>query len=277
MNQENNLRITENLRKTIYEACKNGDLETINSFLNSDIVNSEYYKTFDYRTLTPSQIYDDISSGVMANIAISNNQFEITKTIFNSTYKTDELFTQFNIQDYFRAACDKKDFETFKFLLNHPKVITNKNNEIIGLLSRIVTTSDNLNMLEYLFDNFPSHKSSKLYQNVEEGDIIIHAARNGYTHIIKYILSKDYLKDAIDLHLYKDEAFRSAYRNGHLETIKYFIFDLKLELNDIIKGHIENDKHACNEVLKMFETQELNNSLQLELDRPNKKVQKVKL
>jgi hypothetical protein len=237
---------------TIYKACETGDLNAVKSFLDSNEAKCE----------------NEVSGYMMTLAAIKGGHFEILETLWNSSFKHEDTFKKFYFDTYTSQICSYDRFDMLKFVLEHPIVIKTQDQSLMSILPRSVAGSGRLQMLEYLFEKFPNNPG--LNANVIEGDILIHAARNGHLNIIEYIFNHNKYKGQIDIHLYKDEAFRVACKSNHLDVLKYFIFDLNIKKTQDIINHINND-HS---IMKLFDTQELNNSLKKELahNQINKKV-----
>lgn len=238
---------------TIYKACETGDLENIQTFLNSEEANSE----------------NEVSGYMMTMAAIKGGYLEILETVWNSSFKHEDTFNNFYFNTYGSQMCNYDRFEMLKFMLEHPKLIKNKNNRLMEILPRSVAGSGRLKMLEYLFEKFPNDPG--LNTNLIEGDILIHAARNGHLHIIEHIFNN--YKNKIDIHLYKDEAFRAACHANQLDVLKYFIFDLNIKKTQDIINHIDGE-HS---IMNIFEARELNESLKNELSSSKNNNTRIKL
>jgi hypothetical protein len=240
---------------TIYEACEKGDFEIIQNFLNSDEAKSN----------------NQISSYIMTINAIKGGHLDILKLLWNSSFKNEENFDRYHLDTYAQQVCIYDRFDILKFMLDHPALIKNKGNDFMDKLPRYVASYGRLDMFKYLVENFPN--DSGLMDNIKQGDILIKASRNGHLNIVDYLFTNDEIKDYIDIHLYNDEAFKVIYDDNQLDVLKYFIFNLNIEKTQDIIAHIKNDP----QILKMFNSRDLNASLHQELDDNTKNIKKIKI
>jgi ankyrin repeat protein len=239
---------------TIYEACKSGDIKKIKDFLKS------------YKNEEEFPIYG--SNMVME--AIKGNQFDIVKTIFDSGLQKDELNEPSNAEVFFSYASMFGSHQIYKFLFHHFEENETIFKRTMEITPRTIAHYGQLDSLKYLFANYSENEL--LQKNLKEGDILSHACMGGSLDIIKYILNDENLKQHVDIHIYGDNPFKSAYRQGKKNVMEYFIFDLDIELSKDIKEVVETDSDA----FKMFSVRELAKSL--EQDKPNNKTtRKVKI
>jgi hypothetical protein len=239
----------------IYNSCEKGDLDTIKNFFNY-----ENYE-FDKEASTFSMIHESIKGGSL----------EIIKFILSLESVRDKFFetNKYSISDYTSIICTYDRFEIMEFMLNIPEI--NQNDRFMEIFPRSVAGTGRIEMLKYLLDNFSENPS--VYNNLIEGDILIHAARNGHLNILEYIFTHKKFKSKIDIHLYKDEAFRVAFEANKIDVLKYFIFDLNIEKTQYILNYADHDPT----VMSMFDARELNHSLHQELNENTKNKKKNKL
>jgi hypothetical protein len=241
-------------KNTIYDACKNGDIKTIQDFLTSEDSKKECY-SYGHNMVTE---------------AIKGNHFDIVKTIYDSKFKLDEITNINNVEKFFQDTLKYNTPEIFKFLLHYFETDEKIFQRTMKYTPMTISRYGQLDNLKYLFANYSDNKY--LQDNLKHGDILAHACENGNLNIIKYILSDDQLKRNVDIHIYDELPFKYAYDNNRTNVIEYFIFDLDIELNQHIKNKVEPDSDA----FKMFSVRELAKSL--EQDKPgNKTTRKAKI
>lgn len=118
----------------------------------------------------------------------------------------------------------------------------------------------------------------KWYKDLNQEDLnnqFVLCCSSGDLNAAKYLLTSSDLKEKADLHNNDDWSFLWAYKNEHLEILRFLIFDMNIEKTNNIKKFLRNEPNK--DVEKMFELRELKEQLNIELkfDATNHKKMKI--
>jgi len=244
-------------KEQIYKACTDGDIDTLNIFINSN----------DHK------LKADISELTMVACTIQDNQIETYKFLIDSGFKKHDMFDAYSINTYLLTICahdTQNKLEFFKHLFLHPEV-RKKEDDFMEQSLRFCAIHGILDIFQYLCENFPNSQS--IYRSLVSGATLINAATNDSINIIDYIVNNEKLNQYFNIHIHKDHPFRAAYENKNFEVIKYFIFDLNIDMTSEIKASIKKDS----KVLNMFEMRKTNKELKKELDNTKTINRKIKI
>ena len=258
-----------------YEKFKSYDQDEINEAFVDACASGDFDKA-KYLLKEPSLpykadiFYDDTAC---FKLAFHNGHVDIIKYLSCSTEIKEHIDVtpySYNILNYARKA---KDWEWLEFLLpiilNEPE----ENRQLQNLLKYSCRNGDR-DAVNYLFNS--STWSQKLDINNE---LYQDACYGGNVDIINFL--RENFQSSFNIS--DNDAFMNAY-NGlsssqDLSVIKYFIFDLNIPYSPIIKEYLsDDDKYFAEEINKMFEIRELNDSLRIDLENTDlNKTKKNKL
>jgi hypothetical protein len=86
---------------------------------------------------------------------------------------------------------------------------------------------------------------------------------------VKYLLSSPQLKEHSLLTANNNEAFKRAYRNNRVEIIRYFLYDLNIEITKDLEEYMQSLPNC--EINALIEKREMYNQLMKDIpESPNK-------
>lgn len=128
-----------------------------------------------------------------------------------------------------------------------------------------------MNIYDQIHANTPKEELSKSF---------IAACHVGDLNAVISLLSNPDFEKYVDVHFDNDVAFKWTIYNKRVEVMQYLILDYKIEktkkMEDFLSTH-NSQSEIILEARKMFEIQELNNSLENELKHNNQSNKKIKL
>ncbi len=232
-------------------------------------------------------------------------------------YTQAQKFTKGELNDSFIDACEHGDLDKVKFLLNshqlrkHANIQCENNSglheaakkghlhivqylltspelkEHANIYSRdnwVLTVACNgghLELVKYLLTSPNLKNHSKFHSEQLQFAIYV-----SHFHIVDYLLNSPDLKEKFNIHMDRDTIFKQACEFGDMKTLRYLITELNINKNDEINNYLNQsfgrDGNLRTEAKKMFETKEITEQLNEELDKPkndtkNKKNKKSKI
>jgi len=167
-------------------------------------------------------------------------------------------------------AMKKEKVNIVNYVLNISKNICNDEKAVM-LASRFAASNNKLNVLKSIFSSFSDDKH--LNENFKDGSILEVAAMIGYMDIVQYLCELSNLKSKIDIHARNDAVFVSTYQNKNFDVLKYFVFDLNIDITSNIQEIIKANKNVAH----MFELREINKSLKKELEENKNNSKQIKI
>jgi ankyrin repeat protein len=230
----------------VYNACKNGDINFLKNFLDSDL--------FKYS--------NQVSVHQMLLHGCFDNQLEIVKCIFDMWEARRTFKVLDEVRELVKITCEKGYFEITKFLLEQPELKDENANSDAPMMAALYCSSfGHLNILKYIFESFPD--DPLMLKGLKNGIILDAACDEGRLEIVKYLMESPDIKIKFGLQDNGNQLFRAAYDRNHFEVLRYFIFDLNLEKTEDIKEYMSHVFKK--DVDNMFNVRELNKSLKEEL------------
>jgi hypothetical protein len=254
MNQNNNLTQRQLFKQT-KEACQIGDLKAFQSL--TDKLMFEEYNNYGYDLL-----YE----------AGTNGHLNIVKYLFEDFY----LSQYVNFPDYISGilieCCEEEEPEIIRYVMTNSTLNKEVSFEKICMDRALkAARSGQLTVLQALLH--PNKNSSPNGQMLLYGDILSSASQHGHIDIVKYILEAPELAN---YHYPMNDklAFKSACSFNEMEVIKYFIFDINIELDNELKFYF--DQNPNEPVIKLFELRDINKELKYELVSNENNTKKIK-
>jgi hypothetical protein len=230
----------------VYNACKNGDVNFLKNFLDSDL--------FKYS--------NQISVNQMLIHSCFNNQLEVVKCIFDSGECRKGFKILSEVSELLKTTCEKGYFELSKFLLEQPEFKDKNANSYAPMVAALYASSfGHLNILKYVIKSFTD--DPLLNKGLKNGSILEAACEEGKLEIVKYLMESQDLIIKFNLQDNNNQLFRATYEHNQFEVLRYFIFDLNLEKTETIKEYMSHVFKK--DVDNMFNIRDLNKSLNKEL------------
>jgi hypothetical protein len=160
--------------------------------------------------------------------------------------------------------------EALTFLL-HKFQLHYRNSKMVRKASNFSISANSFKSFQSIAENFSNNVD--LICNLKDGNTLIKASRFGQLEIIKYILNTDFLNKHVDIHVNDDAIFRAALEAKQVDILRYFIFDLNIEITPNIKRMIDINSDISN----MFELRNINKSLNNELNNNSAITKKLKV
>lgn len=211
--------------------------------------------------------------------ACEDGELDKVKYLLTSPNLTENVSVSYKSDQALRNACKHGHLDIVKYLLTspelekHPSVHHDDDTPFI-----LACYSGNLELVRYLLtsEELSSHPNIHTTYMSSPDYALILACQKGYTDIVKYLASSNELKEHANIHADDDRALLSAYRNGHLDIVRFFIFDMNIEKSDALIVYLENEK--IEEIENWFKLREINKQLHQEIptNQPSK-VYKSKL
>lgn len=248
------------LAESLLNASKNGDVDFIKEFFNSDwVIGNNLLK------------FDKFSTSMMENCC-SYGQVEIAKILMESEFEK-FLNNPHKIQDYVTKASENGHLEVIKYLVNTPTVKIGSNFTTPFWGAMRAAEHGQLNVLKYLLN--PT-KDYLINSPNSEGKILEAACRKDNIPVLQYLITLP----KYNLQQNLEKGFETALRSSTIENLKYFIFDLNIEKNKDVsyimgKNYVSHSVKL--EVEKMFDARDLKKSLQTELPALENKTKKIKV
>lgn len=213
--------------------------------------------------------------------------------MFNSQLKIQYYFS---IIEGFLIFKKKKNLSYFKIImfikkskhiqnycLNYYKVKKAFNETLYGrfgkcsqsALNQSLYNAHTLDEVRYLLTSPELKKHANIHAVIHNYTIFEHACGVGNLNIVKYLLSSKELTVHANLHSNNDCAIVNACRNGHLDIMAYFIFDLNIEKSASIKECIDNNPPKG--INELFETREMQQELDKSLTLNTVRARKIKI
>lgn len=154
-----------------------------------------------------------------------------------------------------------------KYLLNSP----NKNKDVLENKKALLNACQfgYTDIASLLLENKPLEDTMR--EDIESGrdNILIAASHNGNVKTLDYLL-KNY---NFSLGINTLPIFKKAFSKGHMELLKYLIFDCDIEKTNEISVFLDQNKNeeAYIDTKKMFDKKEFNNQLDTDLIVKNTK------
>lgn len=231
----------------VYEACKNGDVQFLQDFLNSDL-----YK-----------YSNQVSTNQMLMLGCMKNQPGIVKCIFESNEARKGIDILKEIRELVKITCEKGNFELTKYLLERPELKDENADSEAPLMAALYCCScGHLEILKYILSSFPDEPL--ISRGLQNGNLLVAACEDGHIEVVKYLLESSKLQINFELEGNQYKLFTSAYDNNQFEVLRYFIVDLDWKKTDSIKEYMA--KKFKPEVDNLFNMRELNKYLNEELN-----------
>ena len=242
----------------VYDACKNGNVQFLQDFLNSDLYKSS----------------NEVSTNQMLMLGCMKNQLDIVKCILASHEARKGLDILKEVRELVKITCQQGNFELTKYLLEQPELKDENADSEAPLMAALYCCSlGHLDILKYIVDSFPDEPL--ISRGLQNGNLLVAACEDGHIEVVKYLLESSQLQINFELEGNQYKLFTSAYDNSQFEVLSYFIVDLDLKKTDSIKEHMA--KTFKPEVDNIFNMRDLNKSLKEELNdnQPHNKKLKV--
>jgi hypothetical protein len=168
----------------------------------------------------------------------------------------------------FCAVCKSGNLDAIEYILNHP---TNNSKEDISYINQGLFQACKDKNLEV--GNFLLY-SDKLKKNANVDKLLVFLCQNGYTELIKYIITEPELKKELDINKKIKKYFENALKYNQLDVVKYFIFELNISQKKV-NGILQ--KNQAKTVNEWLEKRELHLSLKNELSISDNNFKKNKI
>jgi len=253
----------ESVNAALENACSHNQLGLVKYLLSSNELSNKADVNFDI---------DKHNSFLMA----CEGGIETVKFLFPLLKFNNNKSKKYVARNSIIKACIHGNLDVLKYLLSEKDIIKHVNleKEFSGLLND-AGSKENIEVFEYIF-NLDNYKEKFLKNN--DGtleDIILTCLIEGRFEMVEYLMRHDELKNNIDINRDEDYIFKFICENEGHEVIQYLVVDLNIKKTEEIAKLLENSIY--NKYKKMFETRELNNSLNNELDTSNQIKKKTKL
>src|SRR5579875_2680345 len=129
----------------------------------------------------------------------------------------------------------KEKLDALNFLLNKFQLHYG-NTEMVQKAINFSISANSLKSFKLITENFLNDVD--LIDNLKNGNTLRIASRIGQLDTIKYILNNKFLKKHVNIHINGDAIFREALEAKQFDAIKYFIFDLNIEITHDINRMI---------------------------------------
>jgi hypothetical protein len=205
------------------------------------------------------------------------------------------------LNDYFIQACEDGELDKVKYLLTSPNLAENvsisyKSDQALrnackhghlDIVKYLLTSSDlsihanlhhdhdtsfvlacysgNLDLVKYLLtsEELSSHPNiHTIYMDSPDYALTL-ACQKGYIEIVKYLVSSNELTEHANIHADDDRPLLSSYKNGHLDIVRFFIFDMNMQKSDALIVYLEMEN--IEEIENWFKLRELNKELTAEI------------
>ena len=246
------------LKYDFYDACASNDLDKVKNILLSQ--NPKIFELFtkDYDPKNQIKFNDPI------DISIIRKSFNVTKYLLNDKFLKKQLTIDHYIK-YYDSVCKSGEIEIIDILLNNHKFNNNSVYEVYkqGILN--CAQFNHLDAIKY-FRNLPNRKQNSSEIKDENYSILSKACKNNNVKIFEYIWTYPKIKNYKLKKEELDTCIYICFCNNSFDVINFFIFNLNLELNSLIKKHLENKPNEKNMIENWFISRDLAIGLNKELN-----------
>jgi ankyrin repeat protein len=147
----------------VYDACKNGDVQFLHDFLNSDL-----YKNSN-----------EVSTEQMLMLGCMKNHLDIVKCIFESHEARKGMYILKEIRELVKITCEKGYFELTKYLLEQPELKDENAKPEAPMMAALYCCScGHLEILKYIVDSFPDEPM--ISKGMQNGNLLVAACEDGH-------------------------------------------------------------------------------------------------
>jgi hypothetical protein len=251
MNSVNYNELTQDeLNKALVHACIDGDLNLAKYLLESDDLNIKADLEFNYReSVKSATLFGRIE---IVKYLLKNKHSDYSGTIYNSSFETGQL-------------------EILKYLFTLPTLKKDKSH-IANMGIIMSATFGQEELLNYFLTDIQFKNINKIKTL---SDIFPSTCEKGHVNILKYLLNYPEFVNNVNVSDMIYYGIYEACKNNQMAVFNYFIFDLKIEMNQHIRDYlVENNRY---DIVELFNKRELNRNLHENLETNHQSTKKIKI
>ena len=251
----------EPLNKKLIEASKCGDLTAVKYLLTSPELS---YHANSYAEEDMAFV-----------LACGRGHLEVVKYLLTSPDLKWKATITAQSNRGLKDACGNGYLEVVRYLLASPDLKHHANihaSDDWALMNACI--NNHLDIVKYLLT------SPELTEHItpKNSQALNYACRYGHLDIIDYLLYSPDLEEHIDLKTCAYEIFKTSYESAQWEVLKYLIIDCHLPFDINIQRYLADlNKMTPANVLKLFNTREMNKGLSEKLSHKTRTNKAVKI